>query len=273
MIRPKPRLSRARLRAALDAATVPAWTRPHGIAADAASLSFVAAPGRLPSGLRVYAVGDVHGALDALRALHAAIRTDLARRPMARARIVYLGDLIDHGCDSAGVVRALAAGPPAPGLAVTVLRGDHEQMLLDALDGDRAAATDWLHAGGGAALRSWGVPPETPRADWPRLLPASDIAFLRATVPSWQAGEYLFVHAGVRPGVRWQQQTPEDLRTIRLPFLASEAWHGAVIVHGHSVASTPELRANRIGLDTGAGFGGKLSCAILENERVAFLSP
>ncbi len=259
-------------RAALVAAMVPTWSSPRGIAGDADALTFLVAPGHLPPGQRIYAIGDVHGALTALASLHAAISADLAGRPVASATVVHLGDLIDHGEASAAVVARLAAGPPGPGLRSVTLRGDHEQMLLDALDGDRAAGTDWLHAGGPASLRSWGIPADAPREAWPGLLPPAHVAFLRRLPLVFRAGSYLFVHAGIRPGVPLARQTRDDLLTIRHPFLTAER-PGAVVVHGHTVTAAPEVTAARIGIDTGAGLGGRLTCAVLEGDRVAFLSP
>ena len=122
------------------------------------------APGRLPLGRRVYAIGDIHGCLAELRQLHAAIADDFVRNKPRSAVLVHLGDYIDFGPDSAGVIALLAAGPPVPGLRTINLMGDHERTALDALSGDGAAATDWLHTGGEAALRSWGISVDTPRA-------------------------------------------------------------------------------------------------------------
>ncbi|HEX5325762.1 MAG TPA: metallophosphoesterase, partial [Acetobacteraceae bacterium] len=179
------------MRDALQAASVATWTGPRTLAARPGALVFAAAPGHLPAGHRVYAIGDVHGELAALRTLHRAVAEDLAARPVASAILIHLGDLIDHGPDSAGVVAWLAGEMPGYGLPSMTLRGDHEQMLLDALDGDRAAATDWLHAGGAASLRSWGIA-GTQRQDWPALLPPAHVAFLHARPLSFQVGSYLF---------------------------------------------------------------------------------
>lgn len=264
------RPSRVRIRAALEAASVPTWSGSDVPAADPASLRFRTAPGRLPPGLRVYAIGDVRGALPELLLLDAAIAADLRNRPVRRPVVVFLGNLIGPGPDSAGVLRRLAYLSAVEQIA---LRGDIEHMLLQALDGDRPAATDWLHAGGSDCLRSWGLPADTPREEWAARIPAAHIAVLRALRLSWRAGDYLFVHAGVRPGVPPDAQAPEDLISIRQPFLASEADHGPVIVHGHNAAPRPELRPNRIGLDTGAGIGGRLTCAIFEGDNLTFLSP
>ena len=262
----------ARTRSALAAAEIPTWNGPRALADRADALHFVAAPGSLPNGRRVYAIGDVHGSLDQLRALHAAIADDLRARPVADAVVVHLGDYIDHGPDSAGVLTLLCDGGDLPGARVVNLLGEHERMLLDALEGDRAAATDWLWSGGKASLLSWGLDPDLPRDQWPARIPAAHVAFLRGLVLSHREGDYLFVHAGIRPGVPLARQTRDDLLGIRQPFLWSEQDFGVVVVHGHSANPAPVTLANRIGLDTGAGLGGKLSCVVLEGERLALLA-
>jgi serine/threonine protein phosphatase 1 len=259
------------LRAALDAATIPTWsTRP--MSADPAALIFSQAPARLEPGQRVYAVGDARGCLGALRAMHAAIRADLLARP-ARATLIHLGNLIDpRSRDSAATITLLAEGSAVAESETVTLRGDHEQMLLGALDGDPASATDWLQAGGTAALNAWGVPTDAPRTAWAAHVPPEHVAFLRGLPDSYRAGGYFFAHAGVRPGVPLARQAPEDLRGIRQVFLSSERDFGAVVVHGHSFAPDPVVLPSRIGLDTGAGLGGKLTCAVLEGDRIGFLS-
>jgi serine/threonine protein phosphatase 1 len=221
----------------------------------------------------VYAVGDVHGHPDKLRRLHAAIAADLAARPVSYATLVHLGDYIDQGPDSAGVVALLADdGPPVAGVRVVNLLGDHERMLLDALNGDRAAATDWLWAGGREALASWGLSPGLPREEWETALPASHIAFLRGLELSYREGDYVFVHAGIRPGMALDRQTTDDLVTMRQPFLWSEDDFGFVVVHGHSSTPSVVIGKNRIALDTGAGLGEKLTCAVLEEDLIGLIA-
>lgn len=231
----------------------------------------------LPPGRRIYAVGDVHGYLERLQRIHGAIRDDLQARPCADAVVVHLGDYIDRGPDSAGVIALLLAGPPAPGVAVVNLCGNHESLLLQALDdGGPGAVDDWLRNGGLETLRSWGIPSRSPARDWASRLPPGHLAFLRSLDLHWQSGAALFVHAGVRPGVTLQRQTPDDMLWIREDFLR---WRGTMlpdqpgtlIVHGHTPAPKPELRSNRLGLDTGAGRGGPLTCAVLEGTEAAFL--
>ena len=234
-------------------------------------IEFQPAPGRLPPEHRVYAIGDIHGCLDRLQALHQAIAEDLAARPVATPLLLHVGDYVDRGPDSAGVVRLLAAGPPLPGLPTINLMGNHERTMLDALDGIGPSATDWMISGGREALASWGGDPDAPRTTWPAHVPPADTGFLRALPLRHQVGGYLFVHAGIRPGVALAAQADQDLITIRNSFLYSEQDFGVVVVHGHTPRMAPEIRHNRIGIDTGAVFGGKLTCAVLEADRLGFL--
>jgi serine/threonine protein phosphatase 1 len=226
----------------------------------------------MPRGRRVYAIGDIHGCRDKLTALHALIAADLSARPVRSAILVHLGDYIDQGPDSAGVVSLLAAGPPIPGITTINLLGDHERMLLDALGGDRAAATDWLWAGGKESLKSWGLPEDQPRESWETALPTAHIDWLRTLPLTHQEGDYLFVHAGIRPGIPLTEQSRDDLLSIRQPFLSTEQDLGRIVVHGHSSLPSAQVTTNRIGIDTGAGIGGNLTCAVLEDDLVGLLA-
>ena len=226
----------------------------------------------MPRGRRVYAIGDIHGCLTELQQLHAAIAADLAARPPVAAVLVHLGDYIDFGPDSAGVIALLASGPPVAGLATINLMGDHERTALDALSGDGAAATDWLHTGGAAALASWDIDAGIARGAWRGRIPVSHVAFMEGLALDHREGNYLFVHAGIRPGVPQDRQEEDDLLGIRQSFLASEQDFGVIVVHGHSATPAPAIKPNRICLDTGAGFGGKLTCAVFEDDAVAFMS-
>ena len=223
----------------------------------------------LPAGERIYAIGDIHGCLDKLRALHAVVRADLRAHPIARPLLLHLGDLIDKGPDSAGVVRYLMALTDLPAIH---LMGNHEDTALAALAGEGAACADWLAFGGGTALRSWGLDPGGPRAAW--RLPEAEHAWLQALRPHHAAGGYVFVHAGLRPGVPLAEQTLEDKLRIRRPFLDSAADWGAMVVHGHTPTRSrlPERHANRINLDTGAVYGGPLTCGVFEGDRMSFLA-
>jgi serine/threonine protein phosphatase 1 len=259
------------MRSALEATAIPTYTGPRPVAEQADALHIIQAPGRLPHGRRVYAIGDVHGHLDRLQTLHRLIAEDLSARPVPNAVLIHLGDYIDQGPDSAGVLTHLA-GLRLPGVQVVNLLGDHERMLLDSIDGDRAAATDFLWAGGREALASWGLPQDLPREAWAEAFPAAHIEFLRSLELTHREGDYLFVHAGLRPGVALRDQAREDLLMIRQPFLASEVEFGAIVVHGHSSHPTVPILPNRIGLDTGAGIGGRLTCAVLEADGIALMA-
>jgi serine/threonine protein phosphatase 1 len=234
-------------------------------------LNEVLAPGSLPHGMRVYAVGDVHGCAERLAALHALIAADARARPAARVTLLHLGDYVDRGPDSAGVLDLLLGPPPVPGAAMVHLVGNHEVMMLDAADprGHAGALPFWVENGGAETLASYGARPED-RNPW-SLVPEAHLGFLRRCPLRWQAGDYLFVHAGIRPGVALDRQDPFDLIWIREPFLSFEGDLPLVVVHGHSPAAAPEIRPHRIGIDTGACFGGDLTCLVLEGQRLGFL--
>jgi len=235
-------------------------------------LDFAPAPAVLPPGRRIYAIGDIHGCAAKLEALHELIADDLARRPVTAPLMLHIGDYVDRGTESARVVDRLAAGPPLPGVPVINLMGNHEHTMLEALSGDRAAGTDWLYQGGRSTLESYGVDPESARDSWAQGVPGAHVAWLRGLTLSHREGGYLFVHAGIRPGVRMEEQTIEDLLRIRQPFLYTEQELGAVVVHGHTPVRAVTVRRNRIGIDTGAVFGGQLSCVVLEEAVVGVLA-
>jgi serine/threonine protein phosphatase 1 len=258
-------------RTALTATAIPTYAGPRPVADRVEALHIIHAPGHLTVGHRVYAIGDVHGQLDRLATLHRLIAYDLAAHPVGNPVLVHLGDYINQGPDSAGVLSHLIRLRIA-GMRVVNLLGDHERMLLDAIDGDGAAATDWLWAGGRDALPSWGLKADLPRKAWAEAFPTDHVAFMRNLVLTFQLGDYLFVHAGLRPEVPLRDQARDDLLMIRQPFLTSEASFGAVIVHGHSSHPEVTIRPNRLGLDTGAGLGGRLTCAILEGDGIALLA-
>lgn len=232
---------------------------------------FDPAPASLPPGERLYAIGDLHGCAGRLAALHARIAEDLEARPVARATLLHLGDYIDKGDDSAGVLAFLAQAAAPPGLQAVCLTGNHEAALLAALEGAPGDVADWLWCGGRATLASYGLDPAAGPAGWAGGIPAAHLDFLRGLRRSHRAGGYFFVHAGVRPGVALDDQAPEDLIRIRQPFLSSEARHGAVVVHGHTARAEPEVRHNRINLDTAAWSGGPLTCGVFEADRLGFL--
>jgi len=234
-------------------------------------------PGWLPAGCRVYAIGDPHGCAARLAARHRAIAEDAARRPPggagaeARTVVVHLGDYVDRGADSAGVLALLREPCPIPGAEWVRLAGNHEQMMLAALDpvAEAEVVGFWLENGGAATLESYGADPRDGRSWW--AVPEGDLDLLRGLPGSFALGGYLFAHAGVRPDVPLDRQDPMDLAWIREPFLSWRGGLGAVVVHGHTPSRWPEVLDHRIGIDTGAVFGGPLTCAVLEGERVGFL--
>ncbi|MEO9189399.1 MAG: metallophosphoesterase family protein [Acetobacteraceae bacterium] len=237
-------------------------------------IAFAAAPATLPDGERVYAVGDVHGCLDRLRAMHRIIAADIANRPAASVTLVHIGDYVDRGPDSAGVLDLLATAPPPPGVTTVVnLLGNHEAMMLDAITlRTPSAARHWLANGGEATLHSFGLGDADDPAAWAARLPAERIAFLRALPLTHRAGGYVFVHAGLRPGVALAAQAREDMLWIREPFLSADTPFEAVVVHGHTPVPAPVLRPNRVGIDTGAVMGGALTGVVLEADRIGFIS-
>ncbi len=240
----------------------------------------------VPPGTRVYAVGDCHGCLDALRGLRAAIVADSAGAdaggPRARRRVVvYLGDYVDRGPDSRAVLDLLI-GEPLAGFETIHLLGNHEAFMRGFLDGEDVASA-WLRNGGVETLSSYGLDVAALNGPWPggdrpalrdaltAAMPEAHRVFLDGLVLSHTEGDYYFAHAGIRPGVPLEHQGENELLWIREPFLSSTADHGKVVVHGHSVARKPEVRPNRIGIDTGACFGGKLTALVLEGDRHRFI--
>lgn len=230
------------------------------------------APAALPAGRRVYAIGDIHGCLGQLLALHEMIAADLAARPIEAPLLVHIGDYVDRGPDTAGVIERLRHGPPIVGVPTVNLKGNHEQTMIEALAGERAAGTDWLFHGGKPALESYGIDPDGPRDAWAVAVPDSHHAFLGQLTLMHREGGYVFAHAGIRPGVPLEEQTQDDLLRIRQPFLFTDQDLGVIVVHGHTPTSAPVVRRNRIGIDTGAVFGGKLTCLVLEGAMMGFLS-
>lgn len=227
-----------------------------------------------PAGWRAYAIGDVHGCLDLLDEILRRIESDSAARGPARVAIVFLGDLIDRGPESAQVVERLRCY--RPGFARTVfLMGNHEEVLLRILSGETSLLADWLRFGGAECAGSYAVDPkEVEKLGGAsavellrRAIPREHVKFLESFVDTASFGKYLFVHAGIRPGVPLTHQQPQDLRWIRVPFLDDETDHGCVVVHGHTITEAVDERENRIGLDTGAYRTGVLTALALEADQ------
>ncbi len=223
----------------------------------------------LPPGQRAYAVGDIHGRLDLLKSLAEAIEADDAGRGPADTTIILLGDLIDRGPDSAGVIRFVRDWQERR--KVRVLSGNHEEMFLSSLE-DNDVLRHFLRYGGKETLLSYPIDPaqyavadlDQARALMRAAIPQDDVEFIRACEDSVALGDYLFVHAGIDPHTPLDRQRPRDLRWIREPFLSHEADLGAVVVHGHTIFEAADVRANRIGIDTGAWLSGRLTALGLE---------
>ena len=226
---------------------------------------------RIPQGMRVYAIGDVHGRHDLLQPLLAKIAIDGAGQNI---QIVFLGDYVDRGSDSRAVLDTLIDGVENRGWIC--LKGNHEAMLLGAID-DTYEWDVWLANGGVETLFSYGVATRDFAGEAKReglhdavvdAIPLDHIAFLRRLGLNHQIGDYFFCHAGIRPGVALDRQSPDDMLWIRDVFLHSKADHGKRIVHGHTPTMEPEILPNRINIDTGAYLTNRLSCVVLEGDQV-----
>lgn len=219
-----------------------------------------------PKGITIYAIGDIHGRLDLLDTIHGEIDAELANFGRRRAVEIYLGDYIDRGPNSAGVLSRLIGRSRA---AYTIfLRGNHEQLLMDFLAG-APCLEDWKEVGAVPCLRSYGLAPELLSSDATQTqvrealascLPAEHSQFLSDTAPYCETGHYLFVHAGVRPGIKLENQTRDDILGIRDDFLDFVGDHGRIVVHGHTPVLSPDFRLNRINIDTGAYATNCLTC-------------
>ena len=232
---------------------------------------------RVPEGQRVYAVGDVHGRADLLGALLARIDADLEQHPVAQPVQVFLGDYIDRGPHSREVIELLIARRRQH--AMLCLRGNHETYAISFLS-NPSVLSDWRAIGGVSTLLSYGVTPsakddareqEQAAEAFRAALPESHRHFIQGLALSLTCGDFFFVHAGVRPGVSLRQQRREDLLWIREEFLLHEEDFGKIVVHGHTPAKEPEIRPNRINIDTGAYATGRLTCLVLEGEQMRFI--
>lgn len=231
-----------------------------------------------PDGVRIYAVGDIHGRDDLLIRMHAMILADVRAHPAASPTVVYLGDYVDRGSGSFEVIEFLI-NEPLPGFTSVALMGNHEDMMLRFLAGP--PTLNWLVNGGIATLASYGVGAGLPaiyladldvlRRELRAAVPPSHMRFLLGLGLMHVVGDYAFVHAGVRPGVDLEVQTQADLLWIRDKFLDSRKDHGKVVIHGHTITEDPEIRANRIGIDTGAFVTDRLTCLVLEGSERRFL--
>jgi serine/threonine protein phosphatase 1 len=235
---------------------------------------------KVPQGSRVYVIGDIHGRADLLEILHLLVLEDARHNPAERRVIIYLGDYVDRGLDTVEVIAALL-GPPPEGFERVCLKGNHEAMMLDFLD-DAAAGPGWMELGGKATLLSYAVGIEgsftaveemvKAQAQLLKKMPPAHLDFLGQLRLTHVEGDYLFVHAGIRPGVAIDEQVEQDLLWIREPFLSSTAEHGKIVVHGHTIAGgKPDVTKRRIGIDTAAYATGALTCLVLSGEERGFV--
>lgn len=240
----------------------------------------------LPPGLRVYAVGDIHGELGLLGQLHEIIRQDLADAPhLDTVKIIYLGDYINRGGQSRQVLDALRTIPVVNARPL-FLMGNHELALIKFLTA-KMEYHEWLRWGGDQTLLSYGVDVISPYSDsyeiaqlrqtFREVIPLEHYRFLSKLKPYAVEGEYIFVHAGLRPGVELEEQKLQDLVLIRKDFLKKPVTCGKTVIHGHTVFNTPHIRKNRhridsIGIDTGAYNSGKLTAIVLEGASYRFLN-
>ncbi|PKP89012.1 MAG: serine/threonine protein phosphatase [Alphaproteobacteria bacterium HGW-Alphaproteobacteria-17] len=234
---------------------------------------------RVPTGERVYAIGDIHGRDDLFERLLVKIEADNSARCKAFTTLILLGDLVDRGPSSASVIeRALSIGAPFDKVAMLV--GNHEECFLAALTGDLKRVRYFIRIGGDATIRSyWGDDVAYAAATFeevaeqlPAKVPKSHVDFLNRGEDMIRIGDYVFVHAGIRPGIPLHRQKTSDLRWIREEFLESEDSHGGVIVYGHTISENVDEAANRIGIDTGAYLTGRLTALGLEGNERWFLN-
>lgn len=230
----------------------------------------------VPAGQRIYAIGDIHGRRDLFEALVEAIEADDTASGPAQTQVILLGDLVDRGADSRGVIDLARQWQQRR--KVRVLFGNHEEMFLRSFE-DNEIFRHFLRHGGRETVLSYGVPRERFLAAtheeaqelMREAVPAEDIAFLESFEDMVRVGDYLFVHAGINPALPLEEQRPKDLRWIREPFLSHAEPHEAVVVHGHTISEAVEDRGNRIGIDTGAFMSGRLTALVLEGTSRRYI--
>jgi serine/threonine protein phosphatase 1 len=229
---------------------------------------------RLPEGIRIYALGDIHGRSDLLKQMFTVIDADIARNPIGRPIEVFLGDYIDRGPDSAHTLDLLIERSLSR--ETVFLKGNHEAHFLEVLR-DPAKLEDWRQFGGLQTLMSYGIQPTlnpdaSEQADLisalTNVISRDHLRFLRGLKPSFVCGDFFFVHAGVRPGIPLNEQQETDLLWIRNEFLDSDENFGKFIVHGHTPVREPDIRPNRINIDTGAYATGNLTLLTIQGSSM-----
>jgi serine/threonine protein phosphatase 1 len=240
--------------------------------------SHIDAPlGNVPEGTRIYAIGDIHGRLDLLEEVLARVDKDVDTHTTSKAIRVFLGDYIDRGPDSKRVLDRLINYCMAQ--PTVCLMGNHEAFLREFLNNPNILSV-WRRYGGLDTLLSYGLVPKIGTdaqnqrdlaSDLARTLPSSHREFLSSLKQYFICGDFFFVHAGIRPGVCLTKQSEDDLLWIRQDFLLCEDHFGKVVVHGHTPVPEPDVRANRINIDTGAYATGRLTCLVLESDKIRFI--
>ena len=233
--------------------------------------------------MRIYAIGDIHGHIDKLDSVHSRIAADRKETGDMDAPVIHLGDLVDRGPDSRGVIEYVLEGI-SRGEPWRVLKGNHDRMFADfvreAKEDERLfSGLSYLHdrIGGLATLASYGVGRGlmTRNRELAKraaaAVPEAHLSFIEGLPLFHRAGDILFVHAGIRPGVPFEDQDEEDFIWIREPFLSDDRDHGFLVVHGHTPVDEPTHYGNRVALDTGAGFGGPATVAVFEDGDVFVL--
>ena len=231
---------------------------------------------QLPTGQRAYVIGDVHGRLDLFEELIDAIERDDLAAPPAITTIILLGDLVDRGPDSAGVIDRARRWQAAR--SVRILAGNHEEMFLESFS-NLNMLRHFLKHGGRETVLSYGVDQreynncslEELQDIMHRYVPETDRTFLQSFEEYLTLGDYAFVHAGIHPEVPMEAQTRQDLLWIRDPFLGYAGQHSHIVVHGHTIVEKVEERANRIGIDTGAYRYGRLTALVLEGSKRRYI--
>ncbi len=228
--------------------------------------------------MTVFAIGDIHGCAAHLRQMHEKIWRHAAQFPDNKNIIVYLGDYIDRGADSKGVIDELLAPPPS-GFEKIYIKGNHEQMLLNYISG-AAHAQSWLDYinGGRATIESYGAAAVGNFPDYNKTvsefiaaIPPIHLQFYKNLKMFFEIGDYFFVHAGVHPNRHLHDQLDDDMLWIREPFLSSGKNMGKIVVHGHTITAHPDKHPHRIGIDTGAYWSGNLTALALRGKSQEFI--
>ncbi len=228
----------------------------------------------MPPDHRAYVIGDIHGRNDLLRLLLDRISADMAKKKKVKTDLVFLGDYVDRGQDSRGVIETILK-LDLPGVNIVTLKGNHEESMLCFLS-EPVKGKRWLHYGGDSTLRSYDVEItpgtatevniKTAAKKFKKLIPDTHRQFLKDLDDRYIAGDYFFVHAGIDPGESLDNQAAHDLLWIRDEFLLHDGLYEKVIVHGHSIIPEPEFKQNRIAIDTGAFYSNTLTCLVLEGK-------